>query len=273
MRRCLRAVSSRAIWAALALTTLLLFAACTTPTEAPAVPISEPTAIPPEKPAVPTETVEAATATIAAVTGPVIFTTEDGISLAGTMYGGGDTVTLLVNMQGASQDTWQPFAETVAEAGYAAFTFDYRGLGKSEGKADDLAVGEDATAAIGYLHNQGFREIVLIGASLGGIAVARHSHAADVAGLALVSTPRGFQEMVITDGDLVYIGYPKLFVVSEDDEPFATDIPAMYALASPPKDLKVFSGSAHGTFLFDGEHKAEFEELLLDLIREAAKDS
>jgi len=42
------------------------------------------------------------------------------------------------------------------------------------------------------------------------------------------------------------------------------------AFASDPKAIQLFTGNAHGTDIFNSEHKAELEKMLLDLIKGAA---
>lgn len=200
------------------------------------------------------------------------FDTQDGATLSGTLYGGGDTVALLSNMRNAEQRSWQSFAEKVAGAGYAAFTFDYRGRGASEGTPNDSLVDRDVRAAITYLRGEGFTHIVLIGASMGGTASAKNTHEANVTGLGLISAPKTFESIVVSEPDLGDLPYPKVFVASMDDEPYVTDIRTLHSFASDPKEITLFTGNTHGTALLDSEHAANLEELLLDLIRQAAGD-
>ena len=65
----------------------------------------------------------------------VTFTTEDDVRLAGTLFGSGEIAVVMAHQgtYGADQTTWQPFARLLAERGYAALTFDFRGVGQSEG--------------------------------------------------------------------------------------------------------------------------------------------
>jgi pimeloyl-ACP methyl ester carboxylesterase len=206
------------------------------------------------------------------IVAPATFDTGDGVALAGTLYGSGEVVALLAHMSGATQASWRPFAERVAQAGYAAFTFDFRGNGASGGPAANGLLDQDVRAAIAYLRGQGFKTIVLIGASMGGTAAAMNSRERNVAGLSLISSPRGFEGLVVAPGDLAGLPYPKQFIASEDDEPFVTEVRTMHSQASDPKEIRLFSGNAHGTNLFNTDHKAEFETLLLSLIQRAAGD-
>jgi pimeloyl-ACP methyl ester carboxylesterase len=259
----------RAWLAALVTVASVVVSACQVGASAPQGPSQEDVAAATQKAVALAATVAAAGPVAGA---PATFSAPDNSDMAGTLYGSGDTVVLLANMQGADQSTWKPFAQTVAAAGYAAFTFDYRGLGASGGSREDTKVDEDARSAIAYLRGQGFQSIVLIGASLGGIACAKNSHEANVSGLAMISSPRSLQSLILAPEDLNDLAYPKLFVASQDDEPFVTEIRTLHSWASVPKDIKLYTGNAHGTYLFTTEHKADFESLLLGFIRKAAGD-
>ncbi|MBI3359636.1 MAG: alpha/beta fold hydrolase [Chloroflexi bacterium] len=211
----------------------------------------------------------AATAPAQVVSSVVKFNTEDGATLSGTLFGTGKTVALLAHMRPTDQRSWQAFARKVAEAGYAAFTFDFRGYGASGGSPQENMRDKDARAAINYLRGRGFQSIILIGASMGGSACAKNTHEANVTGLAMISSSRNFAGVDVVESDL-NAPIAKLFIASQDDEPAATDIRTMHAMASDPKEIALFTGNGHGTFIFDGEHKAELEQLLLDFIRKAA---
>jgi hypothetical protein len=64
---------------------------------------------------------------------PIRFTTEDGIELAGDIRGGGSTAVVLAHMFPANRTSWADFASILAEEGYLALNFDFRGYGASDG--------------------------------------------------------------------------------------------------------------------------------------------
>ena len=217
--------------------------------------------------------IAAATETAAAQPAVVSFLSEDGVSLSGTLHSGdtSQAVVLLAHMRPSDQASWRPFAELVAEAGYAAFTFDFRGYGASGGSKQFGLIDRDVRAAIVYLRGAGYQSIVLIGASMGGVACAKNSHEANVTGLAMLSSPRNFEGLSVLEADVTGLTYPKLFIAAQDDEPAATDLRTLHAAASDPKDITLYTGSDHGTNLFNGVHKADLEQLLLDFIGRAAQ--
>ncbi|HYC59957.1 MAG TPA: alpha/beta hydrolase [Thermoanaerobaculia bacterium] len=59
-------------------------------------------------------------------------------------------------------------AEEHARRGMSVFVFDYRGYGKSEGRASESKLFIDGLAAFDYVRNQGAKNIVLYGESVGG---------------------------------------------------------------------------------------------------------
>lgn len=62
------------------------------------------------------------------------LTTSDGVTLAGTRFASAErakAVVLLPAAMGVAQDFYAPFAQFLAGQGFAAITFDYRGMGKS----------------------------------------------------------------------------------------------------------------------------------------------
>jgi predicted alpha/beta hydrolase len=80
-----------------------------------------------------------ATASFAPTTTPevpyekVTFSREDGIDIAATLFGKGDTALILLHMgkDDGTQTSWNPFARVVAERGFSALTVDARGRGES----------------------------------------------------------------------------------------------------------------------------------------------
>lgn len=59
-------------------------------------------------------------------------------------------------------------AEEHARRGISVFVFDYRGYGKSEGRASESKLFLDGMAAFDYVRKQGAKDIVLYGESVGG---------------------------------------------------------------------------------------------------------
>ena len=65
---------------------------------------------------------------------------------------------------------WLPFARNLAGKGLFVFAFDFRGHGFSEGRPAYGRLAVDVAAAVKAVRGLGARKVVVMGASLGGIA-------------------------------------------------------------------------------------------------------
>ncbi len=203
----------------------------------------------------------------------VTFPTEDDIELSGTLFGSGDVAVILAHQgtPGADQTTWQPFARLLAERGYTALTFDFRGVGQSEGVLRYGDLGMDVEAAIQFLGDRGYSQIVCAGASMGGTACIQAALSNDLRGLiVLASTMRagsGTNSLRINDADLANLVLPKLFITAEGDfHSVVNDTKRMVELSPDPKTLLLLPGTQHGTRLFDTEVGQELTTALLEFL-------
>jgi dienelactone hydrolase len=207
----------------------------------------------------------------------ISFTTEDEVKLAGTLYLLRESNIAVVlahqGTTGADQRTWQPFAKLIAEKGFTALTFDFRGRGQSEGFLRVERLDKDIRAAIEFLHNQGFKRIVCIGASMGGSACLKTALDTDLTGLVIIASPMNLGHYRdVGPEDFPKLTMPKLYVCAENDTAdghptgLANPITSMYKISPEPKGIRLFPGTAHGTELFDTEYGNEFRELLVDFL-------
>jgi alpha/beta superfamily hydrolase len=223
----------------------------TTPT--PSIPTSTPTPIAPQR---------------------VTFQTEDGVSIAGTLYGNGENAVILAHQgtPGADQFTWTQFAMTLAENGFTALTFDFRGVGRSGGELDQSKLDKDVRAAARYLQNQGYHQIVCAGASMGGTACLRAAIDGEpfLGLITLASTLVLFHRtMVILPEELGVLTQPKLFITAENDiDLVVRDTKSMYRLSPEPKKLLLLEGYEHGTDLFRTRVGDELRKAMLDFLEE-----
>lgn len=199
--------------------------------------------------------------------GEVTFTTEDGITLSGTIFGQGSIAVVLAHMRPTDQTSWQPFAQGLAQNGFTALTFDFRGYGKSGGSRNYGVLAKDVRAALAYLRDSGFDRMVCIGASMGGTACGTASHEAGLIGLVMLSSPLAMEApLELTAADFADLTYPKLFVASQDDQPYASHVQQMFNWSAEPKQIGFFSGDAHGTYIFDTAHAGELRDLLVNFL-------
>jgi pimeloyl-ACP methyl ester carboxylesterase len=200
----------------------------------------------------------------------VKFTTMDGLLLGGTLFGDGGAAVILAHQgtTGADQTTWHDFAQLLAESGFSALTFDFRGIGQSEGEIIYEKVGIDVNAAVKFLRDRGFDHIICVGASMGGTACIQAALDNDLFGLVVfASTMRAGARsdgLSIEMDDLQALTLPKLFITAEEDGFLVVDHTKRMFEASPePKELILLPGSEHGTYLFATEVG---DELTADLL-------
>jgi pimeloyl-ACP methyl ester carboxylesterase len=138
------------------------------------------------------------------------------------------------------QDDWDRFAPYLRDQGYGVLTFDFRGFCDRDGcsaQGGRIEFGEnwrDVVAAVEYLRSRGSKKILLIGASMGGLAVFRAADDADLdlAGIVSLSTPQ-FPSLYysgeppendVTRERLQRIEAPKLFLCGTDDVQLPGDV-------------------------------------------------
>jgi pimeloyl-ACP methyl ester carboxylesterase len=219
---------------------------------------------------------EAASSTTVAdpFTEAVAFTTSDGIQLAGTLFGNGDVAVVLAHQgtPGADQTTWYGFGELLAERGYTALAFDFRGIGESGGTPDRSKLDTDLLSALQFLRDEGHEEILCFGASMGGttciqIAINGYELAGLVALGSAMITGYGPNDLEISEDDLGSLTLPKAFIAAENDTHLVVgDITRMYEASPKPKALYLLPGSAHGTDLFKTDSGSELTTILLDFL-------
>jgi alpha-beta hydrolase superfamily lysophospholipase len=201
----------------------------------------------------------------------VSLTTEDNVTLSATLFGQGQLAVILAHQgtEGTDQKSWQPFAEVLAEKGYAALTLDFRGRGQSKGVLQASQLIKDVNAAIQFLRGRGYQRIVCMGASMGGTACLRAALDHDLAGLVVIASPMSSGTPTAVEPDeFSRLTLPKLYVCAENDR-YSLVIPQMkqmFELSPEPKQIQFFPGTVHGTELFDTEHGDEFRNLLLAFV-------
>ncbi len=226
--------------------TLLLLAACGGATGEPTAPVDQ-------------------TSPAAEAGTPVSFTTDDGVTIQGHLFGDGDVAVILSHMFPNDQTAWFPFAGELADEGFTALTFDFRGYGESGGDKDIGNITRDLQAALDLMRGRGLGEIYLVGASMGGTASLIVAAQDEVAGVVAISAPQSFQGLEALDV-VADITEPKLFIASEGDASAASSLELLFDAAREPKRERLFTGSAHGTALLDSEHGREFRDLVLAFI-------
>lgn len=199
----------------------------------------------------------------------ITFSTSDGATIEGTLYGSGDTA-VIFSVMGNCKRGWDDMADLVAQNGMTALTYQWRGCGES-GSVDEVKIQkfvDDLRGAIDFMRAQGAKKIILVGASLGGCASAKLAVESQASGLIVVASPPEISQWDFeVQGADLDTNIPKLFITAENDDTVSpNETRDLYDLAADPKEWQTYPGTAHGTDLFEGDSRVELEERILEFI-------
>ncbi|MEA2433811.1 MAG: hypothetical protein QOG54_1268 [Actinomycetota bacterium] len=121
-------------------------------------------------------------------------------------------------------------------------------------------------AALGFLRSQAIDTIYLVGASKGGAAaLALAATDPDIAGVVTLSGVATFGDISLNESMVSKIHAPKLFIVDPADSA-SLDAENFMSWASPPKELKTFPSSGHGTEMLQSDSASQIERAILDFL-------
>ena len=185
----------------------------------------------------------------------ISFTTGDGVELKGKLFGEGDTGVVLAHMFSADQISWWEFGQVLADEGYMALAFDFRGYGESSGSKEINLIDVDITAALKFLRGRGASSIFLIGASMGGTASLKVAASGSVTGVVSLSAPLDFRGLNL---EKKRVRVPALLMASEEDEPGIRNLEAAFKdgiVAKETAESVVYQDTdEHGTDILNGKH-------------------
>jgi dienelactone hydrolase len=213
---------------------------------------------------------------------PVAFPASDGVRLAGRLFlpdgsAEGTPGVVLSHMLPADQRSWYPFAGRLADEGYSALTFDFRGYcpggvgGCSQGDKQISAIWQDVAGAATFLRGQGVSSVSLVGASMGGTAsiVAAGGGAppaGPVASVITLSAPVSMEGLSATPESLLSIQGTKLFVAALGDGVAADAAQQLYREASAPKRVEIVPADGHGTDMLSESRGEEVQRLIISTL-------
>ena len=195
----------------------------------------------------------------------VLFSTSDDVPLHGRIFGSGNPSVVLAHMEEADQRSWQPFAETLADLGYTALTFDFRGFGRSGGKKEIEKLHLDMAAAVQVMRDQGARGIFLIGAGVGGTAALKAAAQERFMGVLTLSAPTEFKGLNALSG-MGQVKMPVMFFTAEDDEPAQEAAGDFFNAAAQSPVYAAFLGDEHGTDMLTGTAGEVVQEKILKFL-------
>lgn len=183
------------------------------------------------------------------------FPAADGPT-TGVVLGQGRTGVVLGHQAGSDLCEWLPQAHRLAKQGHQVLAFDFGPYAN---------IGKDMVAAAAELRRRGADRLVLVGSSMGGTAAieAAAEITPRVAGVVSLSGPEEYQGADAATA-APKLRVPVLFIVAEDDPPFADAARALYkAVPGHDKKLVVLEGGGHGTSLVEfGDHAPRVRKLL-----------
>lgn len=182
----------------------------------------------------------------------VRFITDDGVELAGDVRGHGPVGVALAHTYPADRSSWAEFATLLADQGYRALNFDFRGYGDSGGSRDIPELWRDVLAATVELRDLGARRVVVVGASMGGTAALVAAARADLDGVVTLSAPSTFMNLSAPPEVVQAVDEPKLFIAAQGDGQAAATAQDFYTEASGAKRVEIVTGGEHGTDLLAG---------------------
>jgi alpha-beta hydrolase superfamily lysophospholipase len=198
----------------------------------------------------------------------ISFEASDGVPLVGAILGQGTKGVLLAHQGNATLCDWLPFGQTLARRGYLVLAFDHRGFGAS-GLGQDTRYDLDAVAAAEELRRNGAAAIVLIGASLGALAVVAAAPQLRPQPDGVISLS-GADEFAGVDAlsALPDLRSPLLLIASENDLMFHAAARRLYrAAGSKEKALRILPGFDHGTDLLRFDQAKRTQALIFDFLR------
>jgi pimeloyl-ACP methyl ester carboxylesterase len=189
------------------------------------------------------------TATPVPVTQQVSFVTSDGVTLLGTLYGQGTRVIILSNEGDNNSFAWVPKAQQLATLGYLVLGYSYRPQVATANGLPSQGL-RDLRAAIAFIHTRHVTGITLMGSSLGGLISLKAATTERFDALVPISSPVAFEDVQLSDNELKRITTPKLFVTSDQNDPYTSDTYHMFDVTPQPKEERIYPGRRHGLALF-----------------------
>ena len=201
----------------------------------------------------------------------VSFTTQDGVELKGRLFGQGETGVVLAHMFPTDESSWWGFAQILADRGYVALTFNFRGYGegddKSGGSKEIELIHRDVEAALDFIGDQGASMVFLAGASMGGTASLKVAVRRQVAGVVSLSAPAEFKGLTV-EGEQV--GVPVLLIAARGDRGAKNSLESMIedgTVGDETERVIYDKGADHGTDILTGENGDAARERILSFLK------
>lgn len=192
----------------------------------------------------------------------IILTTSDEINLTAGYYdaNAGDHAVLLLHMLGKDRHTYDLLLPTIMQNSYSVLALDFRGHGNSgldyttftETDWQNLIL--DVQAGVDFLENKGYKQITVIGASIGANAALKQAVQDErIDNLIFISAGEDYHGLNALDYAQFY-SKPILVIASMDDKDAAVAATKIYnAVSTDSKELKMYQTGGHGTDLLTAQ--------------------
>jgi len=200
----------------------------------------------------------------------------DGLKLAGTFFAPADVPppwpgVILLHMIYGTQEEWGDLPKQLSEAGYAVFTVDMRGHGKTGGEMDWDQSRDDLQRVWSYMTGRtevDQNRVAIIGASMGAnMALVAAAAQPEVRALGLLSPGLDYYRVTTADALATYGQRPLLIVASDEDSYSAESSRQLDELAGESAELVMYSQAGHGTGIL--QTKPELTDTLIDWLKRA----
>lgn len=198
---------------------------------------------------------------------------SDGLVLVGDFYRPESEepvpAVILMHMLGRRRDDWETLLPVlVDDYGMAVLNVDLRGHGETGGSTDWALAEEDVQTWIDWLRGQeGINPdaISLIGASIGSnLAIRGWANDEKIRTAVALSPGLNFRGVTTEDAVEANADRPLMLVSARSDRESAIAVTTLFDLTDSNALVRLFSGSRHGTDLFD----TEYSEWLITAIAE-----
>jgi pimeloyl-ACP methyl ester carboxylesterase len=189
------------------------------------------------------------------------YKTQDGGEIQAAHFKTEESNKVVIFAHGAifNKESWYFLAKKFQQNGVSSLSIDFRGYGESKGGETNQKY-YDILGAIEYLKGKGFKEIDLIGGSMGGAAtlMALSNTADPIISKVLLLSPAGGPAIEAASIN-------KYFIVSKE-EGLYDRVKSIYTESADPKVLKEYEGSAHAQHMFKEKYADDLTQLILDFI-------
>jgi len=189
----------------------------------------------------------------------VNLVTEDGVNLVGSFYlKDSETAVILVHMLNSNKESYNGLAE-ILNKDYAVLSFDSRGHGESDLNWNDFSDEDfnkmvlDIKSAKKFLFEKGYKNIYLIGASIGANTVLNYASSNEEIKKIVLLSPGLDYRGVSTEESIRNFKGSLLIISSEGGEYSFSSSEKLFSESLGNKKIIKLEGNKHGTNMLDSD--------------------